>query len=348
MNVCANCGAVLEPGTKFCTKCGTPVPAQEEMQPTPTPVYQQPADAVTDTAPPPGSKYEPISTLGFLGISLLMCVPVVGFIFLIIWAFGGCRKINQRNMARASLILCAVGLVFSLICGLFVRSYIKKFEKQIHAVTSQAADSLGLENFASLLTDVENIASGTSQTIGGTNISDIELDVSDLIAGITALTGAEGGDGKLDLEALQGLASALSQEKTDAADKDDSTGSANSIEDLMEEVDAINQEAAAKADGWPASLPDYPDGKMNSVETYRTEITGTSTESMMAYIETLKKHGFEFQDFYEIGMSEQDMLDMNGWWGTDGKLYISISCYENTVTIDHMTELPDLSSLLGG
>jgi len=69
---------------------------------------------------------------------------------------------------------------------------------------------------------------------------------------------------------------------------------------------------------------------------------------MKEYIETLKKNGYEFKDFYDIGMSEKDMLDMNGWWGTNGKYYLSFSYYEGTVTIDHMTELPDLSSLMGG
>lgn len=87
---------------------------------------------------------------------------------------------------------------------------------------------------------------------------------------------------------------------------------------------------------------------MKSVETYRTEISGTSLETMREYIETLKNKGYEFQDFYDLGMSEQDMLGMNGWWGTNGNLYLSLSYYEGTVTIDHMTELPDLSSLLGG
>ena len=65
---------------------------------------------------------------------------------------------------------------------------------------------------------------------------------------------------------------------------------------------------------------------------------------MLAYIEDLKKDGFAFQDFYEFGLSEQDMLNMDGWWATDGNIYLSISYYDGTVTVDHTYELPDIAS----
>ncbi len=67
----------------------------------------------------------------------------------------------------------------------------------------------------------------------------------------------------------------------------------------------------------------------------------------MAWIEDLKKDGFEYQDFYEFGMTEEDMLGVNGWWATDGEIYISLSYSDGTVIVDHMNELPDMSSLLG-
>ena len=61
--------------------------------------------------------------------------------------------------------------------------------------------------------------------------------------------------------------------------------------------------------------------------------------------EILKKDGYEFQDFYDFGMTEEDMLSMNGWWATDGEIYLSVSYYDGLVTIDHTKELPDLSDL---
>jgi len=118
-------------------------------------------------------------------------------------------------------------------------------------------------------------------------------------------------------------------------------------DDVVGEIEKAQKEAEKYSDGWPSSLPDYPDGQMTSVADYRTEISGTSEESFVAYIDKLKKNGFAYDDFYDFGMSEEDMLSFGGWWGTDGKLYLSLSYYDGVVTVDHLTELPDYSSLLG-
>ena len=72
--------------------------------------------------PLPGSPYEPISTWGFIGIYILMILPLIGLILTIVWACGGCTKVNKQNMARANLILIAVGFVLTIILGLALRS----------------------------------------------------------------------------------------------------------------------------------------------------------------------------------------------------------------------------------
>ena len=56
---------------------------------------------------------------------------------------------------------------------------------------------------------------------------------------------------------------------------------------------------------------------------------------------------YSYDDFYDFGMSEEDMLSFGGWWGTDGDLYVSLSYYDGVVTVDHLTELPDYSNLFG-
>ena len=61
----------------------------------------------------------------------------------------------------------------------------------------------------------------------------------------------------------------------------------------------------------------------------------------MAYIEDLKADGYQYQDFYDFGFSEEDMLALNGWWGTNGEIYLSLSFSEGKVTVDHTYELPD-------
>lgn len=88
------------------------------VQPAPQPVYAAPLAGQVETPPPAGSRYDPVSTGGFIGIFLLMLIPVVNFILLIVWACGGCRKVNQANLARAMLILMLIGAVLTLILGI--------------------------------------------------------------------------------------------------------------------------------------------------------------------------------------------------------------------------------------
>lgn len=51
------------------------------------------------------SPYQPVSALGYIGIYLLAGIPLIGLILTIVWAAGGCRKINKRNWARSILII---------------------------------------------------------------------------------------------------------------------------------------------------------------------------------------------------------------------------------------------------
>jgi len=51
-----------------------------------------------------------MSTGSFVLASLIMCIPVVGLIFCIVWACGKCSNLNKRNYARAVLIFMAVGI----------------------------------------------------------------------------------------------------------------------------------------------------------------------------------------------------------------------------------------------
>ena len=134
MAFCTNCGTNVPDGIKFCTSCGTPMSVQAQPQAPPQayappsqPAYAQPqpgyvAPAGDPNAPlPPGSKYEPITTGGYIGIFLLMLLPLINLILLIIWACGGCQKVNKANFARAMLIMMIIGSVLSLLMFFAVR-----------------------------------------------------------------------------------------------------------------------------------------------------------------------------------------------------------------------------------
>ena len=53
---------------------------------------------------------EVITTLGWLGTSLVLIVPILGLVLYFVWAFGTEGNLNRRNYCRASLILMAVAL----------------------------------------------------------------------------------------------------------------------------------------------------------------------------------------------------------------------------------------------
>ena len=139
MPICTKCGAAVAESAKFCTVCGTSVqnapqpqvspPAQNVTsapQPVqaPPPVYTQPVQSTAPTGimpgelpPPKGSKYAPISTWGYIGWIVLMCLPFVGWIITVILAVID-GPINRRNLARAFLVFLIAGFIFAVIAGI--------------------------------------------------------------------------------------------------------------------------------------------------------------------------------------------------------------------------------------
>ncbi len=59
-------------------------------------------------------KYRPISMWGYFGYEILFSIPVIGFIFLIIFAIGS-KNVNKKNFARSyfcyTIIVCLIALV---------------------------------------------------------------------------------------------------------------------------------------------------------------------------------------------------------------------------------------------
>jgi len=254
---------------------------------------------------------------------------------MIVWACGGCRKINKRNLARAMLILTAISLVLGLILGLAMRSMI-----------TSALEKLGPSSSV--------ITPGYTDTAqeDDSEAADV-LSALGLLAGLGTDTqaddtGAAASSGNSDLEGLNNLAALLEGLETLSGaqdpDTDPESGGNGSFDDLLSDIDRINQDAEAANDGWPQTLRPYPGGTAEAIASYRTEISDTTAEQMHEWIEDLKNDGFRFQDFYDFGMTEDDMLDMDAWWATDGEIYLSVSFYDGIVTIDHTYDLPDLSS----
>lgn len=62
------------------------------------------------------SNYKPISAWGYIGYQLLFGLPLIGFIFILVFSFGGTSNENLKNYARSFLIW----LLFGLIVAIFV------------------------------------------------------------------------------------------------------------------------------------------------------------------------------------------------------------------------------------
>ena len=135
---CEKCGKQLAEDAKFCDECGTkvsppvndqvtaeepkaaspppPPPPPPPPAPTPPPV-QQPRNNNsyntynTNTV----SLDKPLSIGAYLGMFILMAIPIVNIVMICVWAFGSNSNVNKKNFAIASLILAAIAFVLWLV-----------------------------------------------------------------------------------------------------------------------------------------------------------------------------------------------------------------------------------------
>lgn len=60
-------------------------------------------------------EYKPISMWGYFGYELLFSIPCVGFIILLVFAFGGTKNVNLKNFARSYFCYFIIAAAISLI-----------------------------------------------------------------------------------------------------------------------------------------------------------------------------------------------------------------------------------------
>ena len=110
---CKICGAECSDDMLFCKDCGSPLKASRSA---PEYVPVQPApDTISKDC-------KPISMWGYFGYELLFAIPLVGFILILVFSFGGTRNKNLKNFARSFFcvwILVVVLLTILIIAGFF-------------------------------------------------------------------------------------------------------------------------------------------------------------------------------------------------------------------------------------
>lgn len=125
---CKHCGAQQEENVKFCTACGQPleqpVPAEPQPVVQPQPVQPQPVPVIPQyyaPAPQIPPEYTPLSPWAYFGLSILFNIPIIGFIFLIVFSCNG-SNLNRRNFARSywcALLLVAIFAVIVFMLAIF-------------------------------------------------------------------------------------------------------------------------------------------------------------------------------------------------------------------------------------
>ena len=117
MAICTNCGNKVPDDIKFCVSCGAALAAEgteqlaPQLQPVSQPqsVQQPPIYMVQAQQPPvqqPAAVYteEPITTGGYIGIFLLLMLPLINMICLIIWEPVLANSRNKRHIDLTMMV----------------------------------------------------------------------------------------------------------------------------------------------------------------------------------------------------------------------------------------------------
>ena len=120
--LCKNCNTQIEDNARFCHACGAAATTDNQPIVTPISVPEQPVrrQITVDDLP---EHLRPLSPWSYFGLQILYSIPIVGFIFLIIFSFKK-SNINRRNFTRSywcGLIIAgailAIILIFMLLLG---------------------------------------------------------------------------------------------------------------------------------------------------------------------------------------------------------------------------------------
>ena len=104
--ICKNCGNQVPDNAPICIHCNLPVN-----------IPISPINSATQQKSQIPDAYKPLSPWAYFWLSVLFSIPVVGFVFLLVYSFNG-SNINRRNYARSywcGLLVVAIVVVVWLI-----------------------------------------------------------------------------------------------------------------------------------------------------------------------------------------------------------------------------------------
>ena len=60
-------------------------------------------------------QYNPISVGEWIITTIILAIPIIGFIMLFVWGFGSNTQPSKANWAKAALIMMGIGIVLSFL-----------------------------------------------------------------------------------------------------------------------------------------------------------------------------------------------------------------------------------------
>ena len=60
-------------------------------------------------------QYSPMSIGDWIITSIILAIPIVGFVMLFVWGFGSNTQPSKANWAKASLIMIGISIVIALL-----------------------------------------------------------------------------------------------------------------------------------------------------------------------------------------------------------------------------------------
>ena len=147
---CEQCGKEIPDNSKFCSGCGAkvnpdaavedvseiiaeavPEPAAEPAPEPEAPLEPEPKSEEAPPPPPPEEKtapapqyaaykskdnlVKPLSIGAYIGMFILLAIPIVNLIMLLVWSFSDNVNLNKKHFAIAQLILILVAMVLSAV-----------------------------------------------------------------------------------------------------------------------------------------------------------------------------------------------------------------------------------------
>lgn len=106
MRFCSRCSAAVPDDAGFCPCCGSRLTPEDYAEYHPR---RERREEWQD-----GSS-RPLSVLQYIGLFALNAIPVVGLIFMIVWALGVGNNPHLKNFARAALVVRIIGALLAFL-----------------------------------------------------------------------------------------------------------------------------------------------------------------------------------------------------------------------------------------